>query len=40
LNTTIFFLISSLPRCEESPQFGVSHALHNLISNEIKSNGE
>jgi hypothetical protein len=29
LSTTVVFLISSFSRCEESPQFGVSHALHN-----------
>jgi hypothetical protein len=28
LNTTFLF-ISTMSRCEESPQFGVSHALHN-----------
>jgi hypothetical protein len=27
LNTTVFFLITN-PICEESPQVGVSHALH------------
>jgi hypothetical protein len=31
------YLKSSL--CEESPQVGVSHALYNLISNELKSRG-
>jgi hypothetical protein len=40
LNTTVFFLISSLPHCEKSPQFGLSHALLNLISNKLKSKGE
>jgi hypothetical protein len=29
LNTTVLSFISIISRCEESPQFGVSHALHN-----------
>jgi hypothetical protein len=29
--------ISSLSLCEESPHFGVSHALHKMISNEHRS---
>jgi hypothetical protein len=36
LNTTVLF-ISSISLCEESPHFGVSHALHKMISNEYKS---
>jgi hypothetical protein len=28
LNTMVLF-ISTISRCEESPQFGVSHAIHN-----------
>jgi hypothetical protein len=36
LNTIVLF-ISSLSICEESPHFGVSHALHKKISNEHKS---
>jgi hypothetical protein len=40
LSTTILFLISTFSCCEESPQFGVSHALHILISNELKSKRE
>jgi hypothetical protein len=27
LSATIFFFISSIPVCEESPQLGVSHSL-------------
>jgi hypothetical protein len=34
-----FISYLSLSRCEESPWFGVSHALHNLITNELKSKG-
>jgi hypothetical protein len=37
LNTMVLF-ISSLSLCEESPQFGVSQALHKMISNEHRSN--
>jgi hypothetical protein len=37
LNTTVLF-ISSISLCEESPHFGVSHALHKMISNEHMSN--
>jgi hypothetical protein len=33
LNTTVLF-ISSISLCEETPHFGVSHTLHNKISNE------
>jgi hypothetical protein len=36
LNTTILF-ISSISLCEEYPHFGVSHALHKMISNEHMS---
>jgi hypothetical protein len=36
LNTTTLF-ISSISLCEESPHFGVSHALHKMISNEHMS---
>jgi hypothetical protein len=36
LNTMVLF-ISSLSLCEESPHFGVSHALHKMISNEHRS---
>jgi hypothetical protein len=36
LNTTVLF-ISSISLCEESPHFGVFHALHKKISNEHKS---
>jgi hypothetical protein len=36
LNTTVLF-ISSISLCEESPHFGVSHALHKMISSEYKS---
>jgi hypothetical protein len=31
--------ISIMSCCEDSPQFGVSYALHDLISDEHKSNG-
>jgi hypothetical protein len=36
LNTTVLF-ISSISLCEESPHFGVSHALHKIILNEHRS---
>jgi hypothetical protein len=36
LNTTVLFILS-ISVCEESPCFGVSHALHKMISNEYKS---
>jgi hypothetical protein len=36
LNTMILF-ISSISLCEESPHFGVSHALPKMISNEHRS---
>jgi hypothetical protein len=31
--------ISIMSCCEDSPQFGVSYALHDLISDEHKSKG-
>jgi hypothetical protein len=36
LNTMVLF-ISSISLCEESPHFGVSHALHKMILNEHRS---
>jgi hypothetical protein len=36
LNTMVLF-ISSISLCEESPHFGVSHALHKKVSNEHMS---
>jgi hypothetical protein len=35
LSATVFFLISQ-PVCEESPQVGVSHALHKRITIKIR----
>jgi hypothetical protein len=35
-NTMVLF-ISMVSRCEESPHFEVSHALHKMISNKHKS---
>jgi hypothetical protein len=40
LSTMVLFLISTFSRCEEFSQFGVSHVLQSLISNELKSKGE
>jgi hypothetical protein len=39
LNTTVLF-ISTISRCEESPQFGFSHALHNWSQMNTRVRGK
>jgi hypothetical protein len=40
LSTTILFVITSLSRCEESSQFGISHALQSWSQINHKSKGQ